>query len=909
MAKYVSTAGVKLQIEQYFHIQDYALWDVIENGNSFKPVVETIIDDASTSTGPITIEEKAKTKNDVKARSMLLMAFPNENLMTFNQYKDAKTLFATIETRFDRNEATKKTQKTLLKNKLYLDTMSLDDLYNNFKIVEQELSMRAKRFFQKNSKKITINGSDTAGYDKAKVECFNYHRMGHFAREYRVSRNQENRTRNQETTRWTVNVKDTSSKAMVAIDGAEVYTDNTCCKTCLKNYATLKTQYDELRVEFNKSKCYLADYKRGLALVKAQLAHYQKNERLLNENIDVLKRDIKIKDSEIIVLKSKLEKISNEKDALQTKIKKFENASQILDKLIGIQFTNKSKKVLGYVSYNAVPSPHTGRFSPLRIDLSYTGLPEFAKPSVQSCRVKPIEVVTQKSSVKISAHVKENNGVPLIEEWESDEEDEVKSPLKKERKTVEPSVDKIEREKMVNETNHSRVNHNANTVPKAMLTRIGLKPVISVTPVNPKRNFQRRAAYNNRNFFKKVNTAKEKVNTARPNSAVLNAVRENKGKACPSHKQIEDQGYFDSGCSWHMTGNISYLTDFKEFDEGYVKFGGGAKGGKITGKGTIRPDTECFVLSHDFKLANESHVLLKAPRKNNLYSVDMKNIDPKKDLTCLVEKATNDESMLWHKKLGIKREYSIARTPQQNKVAERRNKTLIEAARTMLADSKLPITFWAEAVNTACYVQNRVLVVKPHFKTPYELFRDRTPALSFMKPFGCHVTILNTLDHLGKFDGKSDEGFFVGYSTNSKAFRVYNTTTRKVEENLHIKFLENKPSIEKGASFDAGQSSMETGPSQDYILMPLWNDGSLFDSSSKDSDGDNQDNVGPINTVRLSDDFFGAANFMRSLDGVELDISNISTTYLVPTTPNTRINKDHSLDNVIGDIGIKLPLK
>ncbi|GJZ64631.1 putative ribonuclease H-like domain-containing protein [Tanacetum coccineum] len=105
-------------------------------------------------------------------------------------------------------------------------------------------------------------------------------------------------------------------------------------------------------------------------------------------------------------------------------------------------------------------------------------------------------------------------------------------------------------------------------------------------------------------------------------------------------------------------------------------------------------------------------------------------------------------------KKGIKKEFSVARTPQQNGVAERRNRTLIEAARTMLADSKLPTTFWAEVVNTACYVQNRVLVVKPHNKTPYELFRGRTPALSFMRPFGCHVTILNTLDYLGKFDGK-----------------------------------------------------------------------------------------------------------------------------------------------------------
>ncbi|GJR97500.1 putative ribonuclease H-like domain-containing protein [Tanacetum coccineum] len=144
---------------------------------------------------------------------------------------------------------------------------------------------------------------------------------------------------------------------------------------------------------------------------------------------------------------------------------------------------------------------------------------------------------------------------------------------------------------------------------------------------------------------------------------------------------------------------------------------------------------------------------------------------------------------------GIKREFSVARTPQQNRVAERKNRTLIEAARTMLADSKLPTTFWAEAVNTACYVQNRVLVIKPHNKTPYELFLGRKPALSFMRPFGCPVTILNTIDHLGKFDGKADEGFFVGYSTNSKAFRVFNSRTRIVEENLHVQFSENTPNI------------------------------------------------------------------------------------------------------------------
>nr|GEZ40329.1 hypothetical protein [Tanacetum cinerariifolium] len=124
--------------------------------------------------------------------------------------------------------------------------------------------------------------------------------------------------------------------------------------------------------------------------------------------------------------------------------------------------------------------------------------------------------------------------------------------------------------------------------------------------------------------------------------------------------------------------------------------------------------------------------------------------------------------------------------------------TEIKAARTMLADAKLPVTFWAEAVNTACYVQNRVLVNKSQNKTSYELFNSRIHAIRFLRLFGCHVMILNTLDHLKKFDAKGDEGYFVGYLF-SKAFRVFNKRTKKVEENLHVDFLENKL-IEKGSN-------------------------------------------------------------------------------------------------------------
>nr|GEY95735.1 retrovirus-related Pol polyprotein from transposon TNT 1-94 [Tanacetum cinerariifolium] len=429
---------------------------------------------------------------------------------------------------------------------------------------------------------------------------------------------------------------------------------------------------------------------------------------------------------------------------------------------------------------------------------------------------------------------------------------------------------------------------------------------------------------------------------------------------------------------WHITRsqspktrNMSYLSDFEELNGGYVAFGGSPKGGKISGKGKIKTskldfedvyfvkelkfnlfsvsqmcdkknsvlftETKCLFLSSDFKLPDESQVLLRVHRKNNMYNVNLKNIVPSRDLTCLFAKAKIDESNLWHRRLGhinfkttnklvkgnlvrglpikvfkndntcvackkgkqhrascktnpvssvdqplfrlhmdlfgptfvkslnnksyslvvtddysrfiwvfflankdetslilktfitglenqlslkvkvirsdnrtefknsdlnqfcgmkgIKREFSVPRTPQQNGIAERKNKTLIEAARIMLADSLLSIPFWAKAVNTACYVQCRVLVTKHHNKTSYELLHGRTPSIGFMRPFGCLVTILNILNSLGNFKGKVDEGFLVGYSVNSKAFRVFNSRTRIVQKTLHVNFLENKPNI------------------------------------------------------------------------------------------------------------------
>ncbi|GJY54330.1 ribonuclease H-like domain-containing protein [Tanacetum coccineum] len=701
--------------------------DVIENGNSFKPATQTTTNADGTSTtlipGPITTEEKVEKNNDVKARSMLLMALPNEHVMAFNQYKDAKTLFAAIQTRFGGNEATNQTQKTLLKqmyenfnapstesldfifnmlqkiisqlailgenilqedlnlqllrslpsewnthvvvwrNKPDLDTMRFDDHYNNFKIVEQEvkrttssssssssqnmafvsspsstnevntvyevstantqvspastqvstanssdatvyaflanqpngsqlvhedleqihednleemdlkwqlalLSMRTRRFFQKIGRKITINGSDTTGYDKSKSYMENY----------------------------------------------EVPT----------NMALMAFQ--TLRIEFNKSEFNLAMYKRGLASIEEQLVFYKKNEVIF-----------------------------------------------------WCQTTDKSRKGVGFVSYNVVLPPHTRLFSPLTLDLSNSGLEEFQQPEIEGYGPKTSKSVSE----DISNEVRKSPNSQFVEELVSD--DKSQSPRGNQRNWnnqksqqlgsdfvmynkacfvcgsfdhVQADCNYHQRERVVSGNNYTRVNYSysakkahpsahRNMVPRGVLMKTDLRPLNTARPTHPKtivysarlmshfsksaqstikRPYEIRTTLTNKNFSQKVNTAKGKfytarskvVNTARPNSVVVNAVRENqvnavKASACwvwrptklnSASITLKRHNYVDArGRSKHMTGNMSYLSDFKEFDGGYVTFGGGAKSGKIT---AIK-DERGIVIWNKARLVTQGH--------------------------------------------------------------------------------------------------------------------------------------------------------------------------------------------------------------------------------------------------------------------------------------------------------------
>ncbi|GJS49290.1 putative ribonuclease H-like domain-containing protein [Tanacetum coccineum] len=857
--------------------------EVIENGATLPKT--TTVEGVVTDMHITTAKEKAQRRLEVKARSTLMMGIPNEHQLKFNFIKDAKKLLEAVEKRFGGNEATKKDSKESIKavleilgkklsredvnkkllrslspkwnthvvvwrNKADLDTMSMDDLYNNLKVYKPEvngisssssstrnmafvsssnnntsstneavnnahgvctastqvnatnstnidnlsdaiicsffasqpnspqiiledlqqilpddikevdlrwqmamLTKRDRRFLKNMGRKLIVNSNETIGFDKSKVECYNCHKMGHFARECKAPRNQDNK--NKESSRRSVSVETSTSITLASCDGlggydwsdqaeegpnyalmafsssspdSEVSNDSICSKSCLETVELLKSQNDQL-----------------------------------------------LKD-----------------------LKKFE---------------------LMVLAMSSEEEPK-----------------EFANEPV----VENNKAMSSKEEPKV---VRKNDDAPIIDEWVSDDEEDDVSQPKTEKKTIRPSIVNKEFVKSKQQEKTSR-----KTVKQVEQHRQNTH-----SPRGNQRNW-------NNMMSQKLGSNFEMFNKA--------------CYVCGSFDHLQDKGVINSGCSRHMTGNMSYLTYYEEIDGGYVAFGGNPKGGKIT---------------------------RKVPKKNNMYNVDLKNIVPKGGLTCLFAKATSDESKLWHRRLGhlnfktmnklvkgnlvrglpsklfendqtcvacqkgkqhrasckskiensislplhllhmdlfgltfvkslmkkmyclvvtndysrftwvfflatkdetsgilksfitgienlvdhkvkvircdngtefknremnqfcemkgILRQFSVARTPQQNGVAERRNRTLIEARlKTMLAD------------------------------------------------FCCQTNFLGR-SLLCKFDGKADEGFFVGYSLNSKAFRVFNSRTRIVEENLHL---------------NRGQARRDRteNPIKDYILLP-----------------------------------------------------------------------------------------
>ncbi|GKA23458.1 putative ribonuclease H-like domain-containing protein [Tanacetum coccineum] len=585
-----------------------------------------------------------------------------------------------------------------------------------------------------------------------------------------------------------------SSTSSSSSTNSEVSNDSNCCSSCLECVKNLKEQNEQLVKDLRTARVSDVSYKTGLESVEARL------------------------------LIRKLKLVTKEKDEVQLTVQKFENSSKSLSELLDRKIMDKCKTGLGY---NAVPPPYTGNFMPPKHDLVYPSLDDFVEVN-ESASESVVEKPTVETNEPKTA--RKEDGAPIIEDWVSESEEE--------------DMPKIKTIEMYNKPSFAKINF-----------------VKSTKQVKSPKN---------------TSVDKNRQNTPSPRGETRSNWKPSDGNP---QQDLKDKGVIDSGCSRHMTGNRSYLTDYEEIDGGFVAFGGNSKGGKITGKGKIRTgkldfkdvyfvkelkfnlfsvsqmcdkknsifftDIACVVLSPDFKLPDESHVLLKVPKKDNMYNVDLKNIIPQGG----------------------------------------------------------PI---------------------------FVLFAKITP----------------------------------GYSTNSKAFGVFNSRTRIVEENLHVQFSENTPNIAGSgpnctkAYDNTGKARMETIPSKDYILLPLSIQDLPFSSSSKDSPdagfkpsgerekGENSEVPSteeprvhqekdasvsstntinyislPITTAGIEDNavdeniIYGCADdpniphledIVYSDDdeviSAKADITNLDIVIPVSLIPTTRIRKDHPVKQIIGDI-------
>nr|GEV61401.1 hypothetical protein [Tanacetum cinerariifolium] len=671
-----------------------------------------------------------------------------------------------------------------------------------------------------------------------------------------------------------------------------------CSKACTKAYATLQSHYDKLTNDLRKSQFDVIYYKTGLESVEARILVYQPNETIFEEDIKLLKLDVQLRDNALVDIRKKFKKAEQERDELKIKLDKFQTSSKNISQLLASQTNDKTR--LGYDNQDFNSSvfacdemfsseSDVRTFRPPKPDLVFHDTPtinenvptafivEFKDESegepkhtqTEPSFVQPIEhVKTPRPSVKTCKHpipaANLRRDFPKSRRLSNSRNNKACFVCKSLTHLIK-DCDYYEKQMVQkhvrnhamrgNSQHYARMttpNPQRHVVPTAVLTRSRLVPLNAARPVNvvvPQTNVTRPRPANT--VVTKTHSPPRRNINCRPSPKPSNFPKKVTTIKAPKVNAVK--GVIDSGCSRYMTENMSYLSDFKEINDGYVAFGGNPKGGKITGKGKIRTekldfDDVYFVKELKFNFFSVSQM------ENSMYNVDLKNIVPLGDLTCLFAKATLDESNLWHIRLG-----------------------------------------------------------HINFKTMNKLVK-------------------------GKFDEKADERFLVGYSVSSKAFRVFNSRTRIIQETLHINFLENKPNvagsgptklfdidtITKSMNYQPVIARNQPNPSADPRNT---DDDATFEVKEPEFEVEkpkSEVHVSPSSSAKTKkhDDKttkeakgkslvefsigFQNLNITYSDDekdvGAEADLSNLETTITVSPIPTSRVYKDHPVTQIIGDL-------
>nr|GEU66554.1 hypothetical protein [Tanacetum cinerariifolium] len=928
----------KFQIQQYLQHEHYALWEVIEFGYSYEVYASAeTTDTTSGETGKksgrtitLTAEDMQKRKNDVKARTTLLLYLPDEHQLRFKIEQDD------LNQKFLTSLAPEWLMHTIVWRYMSdLDTMSLDDLYNHLKVYNFEVQ-----------KKSEPNSQNMAFISSAK------HSRGN---EDVTTISVSTASTNISTTSTNVGVasisqytacayiaSQSSDHALVADEeaptefalmantspGSKVFDNSLYSTDCKKNNDSLNSKITDLTDKLFDAKKMIYHYKLGLAQVESRLIEHKEREIKYCEKIRGLELDVKFNTNKFECIAKELETLKKEKEGVDGKLPGFLTASKDLDNLIESQRSDKNKEGLGYITDYSRPSPTmestSGDDQNRNPSISETDaspstiIPKpfikFVKSNDSPSKSKTCKTETpKKPPVKYAEQYINPNKKPNVRgnqrNWNNLKSHQLGPNFVMKKKACFNYGDFNHlaydcRKRVKKGTSRSQNNTHGSFTPRPVVYR-PYRPPVKPMRTNMNENFlliTKNFPLVAQNFTLLIWERREKLQS--PQLVGFGSLHRTYLTQGSFQNNIDDKGYWNSGCSRHIRGNISYLYDYGPFDRGYVSFGQG--GCKITGKGTIKTsklefenvyfmkdlkynlfsvsqicdnknsvlftDLECIVLGRDFKLLDDAKILLRTPRQHNMYSINLNNIVLHKYLTCLVAKASADECMLWHRRLS----------------------------------------------HLNCKTINRLVRHNLVRGLPFKCFENDHTCTAFLKGKQYKAS-----HNLGKFKEKWDEGYFIRYSMSSKAFRVFNKRTRRVEENLHVEFLENK-AIEKGASpnwlFDINSlaKSMNYVP-VDAVETPIPTVSSpVLTACSTDSQEPSSDTrliskrvANQVETQSLDniltltnrfEDILRVTTNSDESNGVEADVSNMETTITASPTPTLRIHKDHPKSQIIGPV-------
>nr|GEU50181.1 ribonuclease H-like domain-containing protein [Tanacetum cinerariifolium] len=750
-----------------------------------------------------------------------------------------------------------------------LKQIDVDDLEEmDLKWKMAMLTVRARRFLQRTGRNLGENGPTSIGFDMSKVERYNCHMKGHFTRECRSPKDTRRNGAAEPQRRNVLAEEEPTNYALMAFTFSSSSSSNnevvSFSKACTKAYATLQYQIgDGYHVV---PPLYIGTFmppKPDLVFHNAPTDN-ETVHTAFNVELSPTKPNTDLSHTHRPSAPIIKDWVSDLKDDSEAEIP--QNAPSFVQPLEQIKTPRPSVKTIETSILTA--NTMTAILKPKNNDTHGNRMACFVCKSLDH----------------------------LIKDCDFYEKKMAQTPAR----------NHAQRESHQQYASMTHINPQKHVVPTAVLTQSKLVPITAARPVT---------------------VAVPKPHVTRPRQA--------KSIGNPQHV-LKDKGVIDSRCSRHMIGNMSYLSDFKELNGGYVAFGGNPKGGKISGKGKIRTrkldfddvyfvkelkfnlvsvsqmcnkknnvlftDTECLVLSPEFKLLDENQVLLRVPRENNMYNVDLKHIIPSGDLTCLFAKVTLDESTLWHRRLGHINFKTMNKLVKGNLVRGLPTK-VFENDHTCVACKK------GKQHRASC---------KTKAVSSVNQSLQRTPSIGFMRPFGYLVTILNTLDPLGKFDRKVDKGFLVGYSVSSKAFKTMNYQPVTVS---------NQSNLSAGVQEQLDAEKAEEDSVQQYVLFPVWSSGSINPQNTNDvafgskkpkfkgRKPKSEVHISPSSSAQTKkhDDKTKRKAKGKKLEditysddkedvGAEADFTKLETTIIISSIPTTRVHKDHPMTQIIGDL-------